>query len=287
MQEKVFKDVTVGVTCFSNPLPLKLIIGPCLLESRSLALEVAQEVASICQELGISWVFKASFDKANRTSLAGKRQGVSLNQALKIFAEIKEQFGCPVVTDVHDPAQCVEVAQHVDLLQIPAFLCRQTDLITAAAATQKPIMIKKGQFLSPAEMLQVGEKAQSLGAVGVMLCERGTTFGYHKLVNDMTGLATMAGFPVVFDATHSVQLPGALNGKSSGESWFVECVARAATAIGVAGIFMETHPDPSQAFSDGPNMVPLAFLKGLVKTLKEIDHMTKKLSYQGFSLPAF
>jgi 2-dehydro-3-deoxyphosphooctonate aldolase (KDO 8-P synthase) len=252
-----------------------------------MAMHIADTMVSECGKLGIPYVFKASFDKANRTSINGVR-GIGWEAARAIFLEIKETYGCPIITDVHSPEQCVAVAEVADILQIPAFLCRQTDLIVAAAKTGKTLNIKKGQFLSPEEMHTVVEKAVSAGNNNVMMCERGTTFGYHLLVNDMRGLAIMGknGYPVIFDATHSVQRPGGKGDHSGGDRACVELLARAATAVGIAGLFLETHPNPDAAPSDGPNMVPLAHVGKMLVALSEIDRVTKSLSYQDFSLSA-
>jgi 2-dehydro-3-deoxyphosphooctonate aldolase (KDO 8-P synthase) len=279
-------DVSPSVA-FGNHLPLGVMAGPCSIESRDIALQIADTLVSECATLGIPYVFKASFDKANRTSINGVR-GIGWEAARAIFLEIKETYGCPVITDVHTPEQCASVAEVADILQIPAFLCRQTDLIVAAAKTGKTLNIKKGQFLSPEEMHTVVEKAVSAGNSKVMMCERGTTFGYHLLVNDMRGLAIMGknGYPVIFDATHSVQRPGGKGISSGGDRECVELLARAATAVGIAGLFLETHPNPDAAPSDGPNMVPLAHVGKMLAALSEIDRVTKSLSYQDFSLSA-
>jgi|LauGreDrversion4_2_1035121.scaffolds.fasta_scaffold32134_1 2-dehydro-3-deoxyphosphooctonate aldolase (KDO 8-P synthase) len=284
----VVRNVSVSPSVvFGNHLPLGVMAGPCSIESREIALDIADTMVSECAKLGIPYVFKASFDKANRTSINGVR-GIGWEAARAIFLEIKETYGCPVITDVHTPEQCAAVAEVADILQIPAFLCRQTDLIVAAAKTGKTLNIKKGQFLSPEEMHTVVEKAVSAGNSKVMMCERGTTFGYHLLVNDMRGLAIMGknGYPVIFDATHSVQRPGGKGISSGGDRECVELLARAATAVGIAGLFLETHPNPDAAPSDGPNMVPLAHVGKMLAALSEIDRVTKSLSYQDFSLSA-
>jgi 2-dehydro-3-deoxyphosphooctonate aldolase (KDO 8-P synthase) len=293
MTQHIFHKVIVGQdkgqsVTFWNPGPLVIMAGPCLLESAELAWEVADALHKACQPLALSWVFKASFTKANRTSL-GPRSGMPFEEALSVFTDIQKTYGCPVMTDVHEAGQCAMLAPHVDILQIPAFLCRQTDLLAAAVATGKPLNIKKGQFLSPMEMLKVAEKVKNLGGRPPLLCERGACFGYNNLINDMRGLVTMAssGCPVVFDATHSVQKPGAQGGQSGGERWFVEALARAAVAVGVAGVFLETHPRPEEALSDGPNMVPLQDLPGLLKTLVCLDQATKAMVYQPFSQASF
>lgn len=280
--------ISLGEMRIGNHEPFILMAGPCLLESREIALSIAQELHRITEKLGIGFIFKASFDKANRTGIHSPR-GLGLEQSLDVFIEIKKRFGCPVMTDVHAPEQCARVADVVDVLQIPALLCRQTDLVVAAASTGCVLNIKKGQFLSPPEMHQVARKATEAGNNRVLLCERGSSFGYNLLVNDMRGLAIMAesGHPVIFDATHSVQRPGGLGDRSGGESCYVEALARAAVGIGIAGIFMETHHEPKNALCDGPNMVPLNFVEGLLETLQCIDRVTKKRAYQGFSLPSF
>ena len=254
------------------------------MESEGLVMDVAGALADMTRRLGIPFVFKASFDKANRTSVKGAR-GLGLEKGLALFEKVKKTYQVPVLTDVHLPAQCAEVASVVEVLQIPAFLCRQTDLIQAAAATSRTLNIKKGQFLAPWDMKAVLEKAQNLGAKEVWLCERGTCFGYNTLVSDMRALPQMAslGAPVVFDATHSVQQPGGKGHASGGQRCFVETLARAALAVGVSGLFLETHPDPDKALSDGPNMVPLSGLEGLLKTLKSIDDLTRPLAPQPFS----
>jgi 2-dehydro-3-deoxyphosphooctonate aldolase (KDO 8-P synthase) len=279
--------VTVGQVRFGNDLPISIIAGPCALESRAHALEVASALKEIAGRLKIGLVYKTSFDKANRTSAAAAR-GVGLKEALPIFAEIRSSLGLPVLTDVHEPAQCAEAAQAVDVLQIPAFLCRQTDLLLAAAATGKVVNVKKGQFLAPWDMANVVEKitgggnvvgkATSGGNPNVLVTERGASFGYNTLVSDMRALPILArttGAPVIFDATHSVQQPGGKGTSSGGEREFVPVLARAAVAVGVAGVFIETHPDPDQAPSDGPNMVPLREFEALVKRLMAFDTLAK------------
>lgn len=279
------KTIVIKNFSFSNALPLGIIAGPCVLEGRQHALDIAHSLAEICRSLSMAFIFKASFDKANRTSMNGKR-GLSFEESMNIFREISQQVNCPVMTDVHESSQCAIVAENVDVLQIPALLCRQTDLIKAAALTGKPLNIKKGQFLSPNEMLQVVKKAEAFGNTKLFLCERGSCFGYNALVNDMRCMPIMAssGYPVIFDATHSVQRPGALGDKSGGDRKFVETIGRAATAVGIAGIFIETHPDPDNASSDGPNMIPLRYMKSFLETLKSIDEVTKSRSYESFSL---
>jgi len=269
--------VTAGSVKFGNHLPISIIAGPCALESRAHALEVASALKEIAGRLKIGLVYKTSFDKANRTSGTAGR-GVGLAQALPIFAEIRSSLGLPVLTDVHEPAQCAEAAQAVDVLQIPAFLCRQTDLLLAAAATGKIVNVKKGQFLAPWEMTNVVAKVTGGGNPNVLVTERGASFGYNMLVSDMRALPIMAqttGAPVIFDATHSVQQPGGKGTSSGGQREFVPVLARAAVAVGVAGVFIETHPDPDHAPSDGPNMVPLREFEALVKTLMEFDALAK------------
>ena len=264
-------DITVG-----NDLPLVLIAGPCALESRGHALEVSAALVEITGKLGIKLIYKTSFDKANRTSLDGVR-GIGIEDGLPILAEIRERRGITVLTDVHLPEQCAPTAEAADVLQIPAFLSRQTDLLVAAAKTGAAINIKKGQFLAPWDMQHVARKVEMSGNPRVMLCERGVSFGYNTLVSDMRSLPVLAetGFPVVFDATHSVQQPGGQGGKSGGERRFVEVLARAAIAVGVAAVFMETHEDPDRAPSDGPNMVPLKALPGILETLIAFDRLAK------------
>jgi 2-dehydro-3-deoxyphosphooctonate aldolase (KDO 8-P synthase) len=261
-----------------NDRPLTLIAGPCALESRDLALEIAGELARLGERLKIGVVFKASFDKANRTSGDAPR-GVGLDAALPIFAEIKEKTGLPMTTDVHEAWQCARVAEVVDLLQIPAFLCRQTDLIVAAAQTGRPVNIKKGQFLAPWDMVHAVEKAREAGAAGVLVTERGASFGYNALVADMRALPILreTGAPVVFDATHAVQQPGGLGASSGGERRFVATLARAAVAVGVAALFIETHPDPGAAISDGATQVPLGELETMVKQLMAFDRLAKNV----------
>ena len=268
--------VEVGSVRFGNALPLALIAGPCQMESRAHALEMAAALKEICGKAGIGLVYKTSFDKANRTSIAGKR-GMGLAASLAVFAEVRESLGLPVLTDVHEPGQCAVVAEVVDVLQIPAFLSRQTDLIVAAAATGRVVNIKKGQFLAPWDMKSAIAKVTAMGNARVMVTERGTSFGYNTLVTDMRGLPIMAGFgaPVIFDATHAVQKPGGLGGSSGGEREFVPVLARAAVAVGVAGVFIETHEDPDRAPSDGPNMVPLREFPALVARLMAFDRLAK------------
>ena len=268
--------VTVGPVRFANDAPIALIAGPCQMESRAHALEMAEALKGISGRLGIGLVFKASYDKANRTSLSGAR-GIGLAKAMEVFAEIKQRFGLPVLTDVHESGQCAPVAEVVDILQIPAFLCRQTDLLVAAAATGRVVNIKKGQFLAPWDMKNVIAKVTGSGNPNVLATERGTSFGYNTLVTDMRGLPQMAamGAPVIFDATHSVQQPGGLGGASGGQREFVPVLARAAVAVGVAGLFIETHEAPERAPSDGPNMVPLKDFPALIEDLMAFDQVAK------------
>ena len=262
---------------FGNDLPLAFIAGPCAMESREHALKMAAALKDIATRLGVGLVFKASFDKANRTSAKGRR-GLGLEQALPVFAEIKEKFGMPVLTDVHENDQCARVAAIIDVLQIPAFLCRQTDLLLAAAATGKVVNVKKGQFLAPWDMKNVVDKVTGAGNANVMVTERGVSFGYNTLVSDMRALPIMAeqtGAPVIFDATHSVQQPGGQGASSGGQREFVPVLARAAVAVGVAGVFIETHDDPANAFSDGPNQVPLDGFEALLQQLLAFDAVAK------------
>ena len=270
--------VAVGQVRFGNALPLSLIAGPCALESREHALETASALKEIAARLGIGLVYKSSFDKANRTSAASAR-GMGLDKALPIFAEVRESLGLPVTTDVHEIEQCRPVAEAVDILQIPAFLCRQTDLLVSAAETGRLVNVKKGQFLAPWDMANVAAKITAAGNPNVMVTERGASFGYNTLVSDMRSLPIMAqttGAPVIFDATHSVQQPGGKGATSGGQREFVPVLARAAVAVGVAGVFIETHRDPDNAPSDGPNMVPLRELEGLVRQLQAFDEIAKR-----------
>ncbi|ALV28808.1 3-deoxy-8-phosphooctulonate synthase [Pannonibacter phragmitetus] len=270
------KEVVVGNVTFSNDAPFSLIAGPCQMESRAHALEMAAAVKEIAGNLGIPVVFKSSFDKANRTSLKGKR-GIGLKEALPVFAEVRETFGMPVITDIHNEAQCAPVAEVVDILQIPAFLCRQTDLLVAAARTGRTVNVKKGQFLAPWDMANVLAKIVESGNPNVLLTERGASFGYNTLVTDMRSLPIMArtGAPVVFDATHSVQQPGGQGASTGGDRTMVPVLARAAAAAGIAGLFIETHDDPDNAPSDGPNMVPLKDLGALLAQVRDIDRVVK------------
>ncbi|GBD49397.1 3-deoxy-8-phosphooctulonate synthase [Methylopila sp. Yamaguchi] len=268
--------VEVGSVQFGNDLPLALIAGPCQMESRDHALEVASALKEIAGALGIGLIFKTSFDKANRTSATAQR-GMGLEASLPVFAEIKESLGLPTLTDVHDSHQCAAVGEVVDVLQIPAFLCRQTDLLLAAAATGRVVNVKKGQFLAPWDMKNVVDKLVGAGNPKVLLTERGASFGYNTLVSDMRALPEMAktGAPVIFDATHSVQQPGGQGTSSGGQREFVPVLARAAVAVGVAGVFIETHPDPDHAPSDGPNMVPLKQMPALLARLMAFDRLAK------------
>ena len=270
--------VSVGAVRFGNDLPLALIAGPCQLESRAHALEMAGALKEIAARTGVGLVYKTSFDKANRTSAKAAR-GIGLDAALPIFAEIREQLGLPVLTDVHDAAQCARVAEAVDVLQIPAFLCRQTDLLIAAAATGKIVNVKKGQFLAPWDMQNVVAKLTTAGNRNVLVTERGVSFGYNTLVSDMRALPILkrtTHAPVIFDATHSVQQPGGQGASSGGEREFVPVLARAAVAVGVAGVFIETHQDPDHAPSDGPNMMPLKEMEALLRSLVEFDRLAKR-----------
>lgn len=273
---KPAREVRVGNVRFANDAPIAVLAGPCQMESRAHALEMAAALSEISKTLGIGLVYKSSFDKANRTSLTGRR-GIGLEAALPVFAEIRETFGLPVVTDVHEVAQCAAVAEVVDVLQIPAFLCRQTDLLIAAAKTGRVVKIKKGQFLAPWDMKNVVAKVTGSGNPNVLVTERGSSFGYNTLVVDMRALPQMAetGAPVIFDATHAVQQPGGQGTSSGGDRRFVPVLARAAVAAGVAGLFIETHQDPDKAPSDGPNMVALKDFGALIAELQAIDNIVK------------
>jgi 2-dehydro-3-deoxyphosphooctonate aldolase (KDO 8-P synthase) len=270
------RTVEVGPLSIANDRPFVLIAGPCALESRAHALETSHALIELTRKLGIGLIYKSSFDKANRTSL-GSARGLGLETSLPILAEVRETWGCPVLTDIHLPEQCGPVAEAVDVLQIPAFLSRQTDLLLAAAETGRAINVKKGQFLAPWDMQNVVSKMASTGNHKIMLCERGVSFGYNTLVSDMRSLPIMArtGYPVVFDATHSVQQPGGQGGTSGGQREFVPVLARAAISIGVAAVFMETHQDPDKAPSDGPNMVYLKDLPGILEALVQFDRLAK------------
>ncbi len=269
-------SVTIGPVTIGNNLPFALIAGPCQIESREHAIEVAGALVAMTRELGIPLIYKSSFDKANRTSV-GAARGVGMAAGLDILAELRARFGIPVLTDVHDAGQCAPVAAAVDILQIPAFLCRQTDLLLAAGETGAAINVKKGQFLAPWDMAHVAAKIASTGNRRILLTERGASFGYNMLVSDFRALPIMAetGYPVVFDATHSVQLPGGAGIASGGERRFAPVLARAALAVGVAALFIETHPDPDRAPSDGPNMIPLAAMPALLARLKAFDDLAK------------
>lgn len=271
------KTVKIGDIAVNNSAPFMLIAGPCVLESRQHAYDMCGKIKEITRRLGIPMVYKSSFDKANRTSVSGVRSGVDFDEALNIFKDIKKDFGVPVLTDVHAPEQCADVADAVDVLQIPAFLCRQTDLLVAAGKTGKVINVKKGQFLAPWDMKNVAAKIASTGNENILLCERGASFGYNTLVSDMRSLPIMAqtGYPVIFDATHSVQQPGGQGTSSGGDRTMVPVLARAAIAVGVAGVFMETHQDPDNAPSDGPNMVKIQDLEKLLSTMKALDEVVK------------
>ena len=270
------REVKIGSVSFSNSLPVSFICGPCQLESRDHGMMMAERLKEISNRLGVGMIFKASFDKANRTSLKGQR-GMGLEKSLKVFEEIKARTGIPLLTDVHEIDQCTPVAEVIDILQIPAFLSRQTDLLIAAAKTGKAVNVKKGQFLAPWDMKNVVSKVVESGNQNVLLTERGVSFGYNTLVTDFRALPQMAslGYPVIFDATHSVQQPGGQGGSSGGQREFVAPLSRAAVAVGVAGLFIETHDDPDNAPSDGPNMVPLDQLEELLKSLITIDRITK------------
>ncbi|HWG78243.1 MAG TPA: 3-deoxy-8-phosphooctulonate synthase [Stellaceae bacterium] len=270
------RHVHIGNLTLGNDRPVALIAGPCALESRAHALEMSHALVEMTAKLGLGLIYKTSFDKANRTSIDSAR-GMGLEASLPILAEVRETYGCAVLTDVHAPEQCAAVAEAVDVLQIPAFLCRQTDLLVAAAETGRAINIKKGQFLAPWDMKNVARKVSAAGNDNILLCERGVSFGYNTLVNDMRALPIMAetGYPVVFDATHSVQQPGGQGTKTGGERRFVPTLARAACAIGVAAVFMETHQDPDNAPSDGPNMVRLKDMPALLQAMVEFDRLAK------------
>ncbi|HET7882326.1 MAG TPA: 3-deoxy-8-phosphooctulonate synthase [Acetobacteraceae bacterium] len=270
------RTVSVGAVAVGNDLPFVLIAGPCQIESRAHALEVASALREMCAAARVPVIYKSSFDKANRTSVSAPR-GAGIGEGLGILAEVRESTGLPTLTDVHAPEQCSPAAQAVDVLQIPAFLCRQTDLLLAAGETGKPINVKKGQFLAPWDMANVAAKIASTGNHNILLCERGASFGYNTLVSDFRALPIMAstGYPVVFDATHSVQQPGGQGTSSGGQREFAPVLARAALAVGVAAVFIETHPDPDKAPSDGPNMIPLREMPALIARLKAFDELAK------------
>jgi 2-dehydro-3-deoxyphosphooctonate aldolase (KDO 8-P synthase) len=270
------RTVTVGDIAIGNGLPFVLVAGPCQIESREHALRTAEAIADTCGRLGLRFIYKSSFDKANRSSIATAR-GIGMEEGLAVLAAVRESIGCPVLTDVHEPGQCAAVAQAVDVIQIPAFLSRQTDLLVAAGRTGAAVNVKKGQFLAPWDMRNVAAKIASTGNERIILCERGTSFGYNTLVGDFRGLPIMAetGYPVMFDATHSVQQPGGQGDRSGGQREFVPVLARAAVAVGVAAVFIETHEDPDNAPSDGPNMVPLGELPALLERLVTLDRIVK------------
>ncbi|NQU60238.1 MAG: 3-deoxy-8-phosphooctulonate synthase [Rhodospirillales bacterium] len=270
------RHITIGDTAIGNDKPLTLIAGPCVMESKAHAMDMSGALAEMSKKLGVPLIYKTSYDKANRTSGSAER-GLGLDEALQVFADIRKATGLPVLTDVHEADHCAKVADAVDVLQIPAFLCRQTDLLVAAAKTSKPINVKKGQFLAPWDMANVVKKIEDAGNSHVMVCERGASFGYNTLVSDMRSLPIMAltGCPVVFDATHSVQQPGGQGASSGGQREFAAVLARAAVSIGVAAVFMETHQDPDNAPSDGPNMIPLDQLPEIIETLLEFDRVAK------------
>jgi 2-dehydro-3-deoxyphosphooctonate aldolase (KDO 8-P synthase) len=271
-------EVKVGGLTIGNNLPFTLIAGPCQIESLNHTMEVASALAELSRDLGIGVIYKSSYDKANRTSASAER-GIGMAQGLEILARVREKFGMPVLTDVHDAAHCAPAAEAVDVLQIPAFLCRQTDLLLAAGSTGRAINVKKGQFLAPWDMKNVAAKIASTGNENILLCERGASFGYNTLVSDMRSLPIMAetGYPVVFDATHSVQQPGGQGTSSGGERRFAPVLARAALAVGCAAVFIECHPNPDHAPSDGPNMIPLREMPGLIKRLMAFDKLAKAL----------
>ena len=270
------KKITIGDVVIGGDAPIALITGPCQLESRDHTMFMAEEIAKACAATGTKFIFKASYDKANRSSISTQR-GIGMEQGLQILAEVRDAFGCPVLTDVHDAAQCAPAGEVVDVIQIPAFLCRQTDLLLAAGKTGRAINVKKGQFLAPWDMGNVAEKIASTGNENIMLCDRGTSFGYNTLVSDFRGLPTMAatGYPVVFDATHSVQQPGGQGTTSGGQREFAPALARAACAVGVSALFIETHQDPDNAPSDGPNMIPVDQMGALIANLRAFDALTK------------
>ena len=274
--------VKIGDILVGGSNPIMLITGPCQLESLEHARMMAGGIAEACAPSGTKFVFKASYDKANRSSL-GTERGLGMAKGLEILARIREEFGCPVLTDVHEPGHCAPAGEVCDVLQIPAFLCRQTDLLLAAGETGRAINIKKGQFLAPWDLENVAAKVASTGNKNIMLCERGTSFGYNTLVTDFRGLPTMSatGYPVVFDATHSVQQPGGRGGSSGGQREFAPVLARAACAVGVSALFIETHQDPDRAPSDGPNMIPLHEMAALIGTLRAYDDLTKAMSRDG------
>jgi 2-dehydro-3-deoxyphosphooctonate aldolase (KDO 8-P synthase) len=270
------KKITIGDVVIGGNAPIALITGPCQLESRDHTMFMAEKIANACAPTGTKFIFKASYDKANRSSISTQR-GIGMERGLEILAEVRATFGCPVLTDVHDAAQCAPAGEMVDVIQIPAFLCRQTDLLLAAGKTGRAINIKKGQFLAPWDMKNVAEKIASTGNENIMLCDRGTSFGYNTLVSDFRGLPIMAqtGYPVVFDATHSVQQPGGQGTTSGGQREFAPVLARAACAVGVSALFIETHQDPDNAPSDGPNMIPVDQMGALIANLRAFDALAK------------
>ena len=270
------KQIKIGNVVIGGAAPIALITGPCQLETRDHTMFMAEAIAKACSATGTGFIFKASYDKANRSSISTQR-GIGMDEGLKILAEVRDAFGCPVLTDVHDAAQCAPAGEVVDVIQIPAFLCRQTDLLLAAGRTGRAINVKKGQFLAPWDMGNVAEKIASTGNDAIMLCDRGTSFGYNTLVSDFRGLPTMAqtGYPVVFDATHSVQQPGGQGTTSGGQREFAPVLARAACAVGVSALFIETHQDPDNAPSDGPNMIPIDQMAQLIGTLRDFDALAK------------
>jgi 2-dehydro-3-deoxyphosphooctonate aldolase (KDO 8-P synthase) len=270
------KQIKIGNVVIGGAAPIALITGPCQLETRDHTMFMAEAIAKACSATGTGFIFKASYDKANRSSISTQR-GIGMDEGLKILAEVRDAFGCPVLTDVHDAAQCAPAGEVVDVIQIPAFLCRQTDLLLAAGRTGRAINVKKGQFLAPWDMGNVAEKIASTGNDAIMLCDRGTSFGYNTLVSDFRGLPTMAqtGYPVVFDATHSVQQPGGQGTTSGGQREFAPVLARAACAVGVSALFIETHQDPDNAPSDGPNMIPIDQMAQLIGTLRNFDALVK------------
>jgi 2-dehydro-3-deoxyphosphooctonate aldolase (KDO 8-P synthase) len=279
------RHVKIGQLELGNDLPLALIAGPCAIESRDHAIETSHALVELTDRLGISLIYKSSFDKANRTSI-GSARGIGMQDGLGVLAAVRERWGCPVLTDVHEPGQCGPTAEAVDVLQIPAFLCRQTDLLVAAAKTGRAVNIKKGQFLAPWDMAHVVRKMDQAGNRNVLLCERGASFGYNTLVTDLRALPILAetGCPVVFDATHSVQQPGGQGATSGGQRQYVPVLARGAVAAGVAAVFMETHADPDKAPSDGPNMVPLAKLPALLENLIAFDRLAKAVPVVSFGI---
>jgi 2-dehydro-3-deoxyphosphooctonate aldolase (KDO 8-P synthase) len=270
------KQIKIGNVVIGGAAPVALITGPCQLETRDHTMFMAEAIAKACSATGTGFIFKASYDKANRSSISTQR-GIGMDEGLKILAEVRDAFGCPVLTDVHDAAQCAPAGEVVDVIQLPAFLCRQTDLLLAAGRTGRAINVKKGQFLAPWDMGNVAEKIASTGNDAIMLCDRGTSFGYNTLVSDFRGLPTMAqtGYPVVFDATHSVQQPGGQGTTSGGQREFAPVLARAACAVGVSALFIETHQDPDNAPSDGPNMIPIDQMAQLIGTLRDFDALAK------------